>query len=347
MPPGMALRVSILDQSPVLAGASPLDAITATLDLARSADALGYHRYWLAEHHAMRGLADPVPEILLARIAAETMRIRVGTGGVLLPHYSALKVAEQFRMHEALSPGRIDLGIGRAPGGTGLVSAALASRDIAQFPRQVQDLIGFLDATIPDQHPFSRLHAMPAGPTSPEVWLLGSSDYSATLAAEMGLPFCFAHFISGEGEGVTRMYRRHFRPSAREAEPRVMLALAAVSAPTPEEAEELAKVIDLWRLRVPRGVDLPVPSSKEARDYPYSPYERDEIAFNRRRLTLGAPGAVRERIESIVAAHEADEAMIITIAPDYRSRMRSYALLADAFSLTGRACSLGQRLPAV
>jgi luciferase family oxidoreductase group 1 len=334
----MALRVSILDQSPVLAGATPQDAITATRDLAQSADALGYHRYWLAEHHAMRGLADPVPEILLARIAAETTRIRVGTGGVLLPHYSALKVAEQFRMHEALSPGRIDLGIGRAPGGTGLVSAALASRDIAQFPRQVRDLIGFLDDALPDHHPFSRLRAMPAETTSPEVWLLGSSDYSAALAAEMGLPFCFAHFISGDADEVTRMYRRHFRPSSRAAEPRVMLALAALVAPTPEEAEEQAAVIDLWRLRVPRGVDLPIPSAEEARAYPYTPYDRDEIAYNRRRLTLGTPRAVRERLESITAVHQADEVMVLTIAADYAARARSYALLADVFSLSELAC---------
>lgn len=334
----MGLPVSILDQSPVLAGASPRDAITATRDLARSGDALGYHRYWLAEHHAMRGLADPAPEILLARIAAETRRIRVGTGGVLLPHYSALKIAEQFRMHEALSPGRIDLGIGRAPGGTGLVSAALASRDIAQFPRQLHDLLGFLDDTIPDQHPFSRLRAMPSGTTSPEVWLLGSSDYSAALAAEMGLPFCFAHFISGDAAAATRSYRRGFRPSSRAGEPRVMLALSAIAAPTPEEAEELATVVDLWRLRVPRGVDLTIPSYEEARAYPYTPYDREEIAYNRRRLTVGTASFVRERLETIAGRHEADELMVLTITPDYASRARSYALLADAFSLPRLAC---------
>jgi luciferase family oxidoreductase group 1 len=329
----MALPVSILDQSPVLSGASPRDAIVATLQLARIADALGYHRYWLAEHHAMRGLGDPAPEILLARVAAETTRIRVGTGGVLLPHYSALKVAEQFRVHEALAPGRVDLGIGRAPGGTGLVSAALGSREIAQFPRQMRDLLDFLDDTVPVEHPFARLRAMPSGETSPEVWLLGSSDYSASLAAEMGLPFCFAHFISGDATQVTRMYRRHFRPSRRATGPRVMLAVAALCAPTAAEAEELAATIDLWRLRVPRGIDLPVPSLEEAQSYPYTPYDREEIAYNRRRLTLGAPSSVRERIEMLADAHLADEAMILTIAPDYAARMRSYTLLADAFAL--------------
>jgi luciferase family oxidoreductase group 1 len=329
----MALALGILDQSPVLAGAAPRDAVHETIALAREAERLGYNRYWLAEHHAMRGLADPAPEILLARIAAETSRMRVGTGGVLLPHYSALKVAEQFRMLEALAPGRIDLGIGRAPGGSQRVSMALESRDVRDFPAQVRDLCDYLDGTMPEEHPFAKLTAMPSGETSPEVWLLGSSDYSASLAAQFGLPFAFAHFISGDAEPVTRMYRRHFRPSSRLSEPRVVLCVAAIAAPTPEEAEELAATIDLWRLRIRNGVDLPVPSLDEARAYPYTPSDRDEITYNRRRLTLGAPNAVRERIETLSARHEADEAMILTITPDYASRTRSYALLADAFAL--------------
>jgi luciferase family oxidoreductase group 1 len=329
----MALTLGILDQSPVLAGAAPRDAVLETIALAREAERLGYHRYWLAEHHAMRGLADPAPEILLARVAAETSRIRVGTGGVLLPHYSALKVAEQFRMLEALTPGRIDLGIGRAPGGTQRVSMALESRDVRDFPSQVRDVCDYLDGAMPEEHPFAKLTAMPSGETSPEVWLLGSSDYSAALAAQLGLPFAFAHFISGDAEAVTRMYRRHFQPSRRLAEPRMILCVAAVAAATPEEAEELAATIDLWRLRIRHGVDLPVPSREEARAYPYTPSDREEIAYNRHRLTLGAPGAVRERIETLSARHQADEAMVLTITPDYASRTRSYALLAEAFAL--------------
>jgi luciferase family oxidoreductase group 1 len=330
----MALPVGILDQSPVLAGASPREAILATLALAREAERLGYHRYWLAEHHAMQGLGDPAPEVLLARIAAETTRMRVGTGGVLLPHYAALKVAEQFRMLEALAPGRIDLGIGRAPGGSQRVSMALESTEIQRFPRQVQDVVGFLDRTLPDDHPFAKLVAMPSGETSPEVWLLGSSDYSAALAAELGLPFAFAHFISGDAAAVTRMYRRDFRPSARCSEPRVLLAVAALAAEAPEEAEKLAATIDLWRLRIRHGVDLPVPSREEALAYPYTQYDREEIAYNRRRLALGTALGVRERIETAAAAHGADEAMVLTITPDYASRTRSYALLANAFALT-------------
>jgi luciferase family oxidoreductase group 1 len=329
----MALDLGILDQSPVLAGARPVEAVLETIALARAAERLGYRRYWLAEHHAMRGLADPAPEILLARLTAETSRMRIGTGGVLLPHYSALKVAEQFRMLDALAPGRIDLGIGRAPGGTPRVSAALESREIHLFPRQVRDVVDFLDGTVPEEHPFAKLTAMPAGETSPDVWLLGSSDYSAALAAQMGLPFAFAHFISGDAAAVTRMYRRHFRPSPRLAEPRVLLCIAAIAAETPEEAEQLAATVDLWRLRIRRGVDLPVPSRDEAHAYPYTAYDREEIAYNRQRLALGAPRAVRERIESIAHEHAADEAMILTITPDYASRARSYALLAEAFAL--------------
>ncbi|HEY0382527.1 MAG TPA: LLM class flavin-dependent oxidoreductase [Candidatus Elarobacter sp.] len=330
----MALPVGILDQSPVLAGAQPRDAILETIALARNAERLGYHRYWLAEHHAMRGLADPAPEILLARITAETTRMRIGTGGVLLPHYSALKVAEQFRLLDALAPGRIDLGIGRAPGGSQRVSMALESREIGSFPRQVQDVCGFLDGTLPESHPFAKLPAMPTGETSPEVWLLGSSDYGASLAAQLGLPFAFAHFISGDAAAVTRMYRRHFRPSARASEPRTIVCVAALAAETPEEAEQLAATIDLWRLRIRRGIDLPVPSRDEALAYPYTEYDREEIAYNRQRLALGAPGAVRERLDTLVQRHEADEAMILTITPDYASRTRSYELLANAFALT-------------
>lgn len=309
----------------------------ATIDLARQADAMGYSRYWLAEHHAMRGLADAAPEVLLARLAAETTRIRVGSGGILLPHYSPLKVAEQFRMLEALTPGRIDLGIGRAPGGTPRVSAALESRAIERFPEQVRELIDFLDGTLPADHPFATLAAMPSGQTSPEVWLLGSSEYSAALAAHLGLPFAFAHFISGDAESIVHMYRARFRPSAQAAEPRVLLAVAALAAATSAQAEELARTIDLWRLRIHGGINSTVPSLEEAHSYPYTLYEQAQIASYRRRLTFGTPVAVRERLEVVADAHQADELMIVTIAPAYAARAHSYALLADAFELDRNA----------
>jgi luciferase family oxidoreductase group 1 len=332
------LPVSILDQSPVVAGTSPRDAILETLALAGRADALGYHRYWLSEHHSVHTFANPAPEILLARVAAETTRLRVGTGGVLLPHTSALKVAEQFRIHEALEPGRIDLGIGRASGGPDLVSVALGASEEAAFQSQMRDLIDFLGASLPDGHPFASLQAMPAGPGAPEVWLLGKSEHGAVLAAEMGLPFAFAHFISGDGTEITRTYRRRFRPSRLHPEPRVMLALTAITAPDVEEAEELTTSLDLLRLQLELELYVPVPSLKEARAYPYTTRDREEIAKNRRFVTFGTPAMVRERIETVAAAHEADEAMIVTIVPDYQARIRSYELLAEAFALSVQTC---------
>ena len=222
----MTPALGMLDQSPVISGHTPAEAVAETVRLAEAAERLGYSRYWLAEHHAIAALADPCPEILAARVAAATSRIRVGTGGVLLPYYSALKIAEQFRMLEALFPGRIDLGIGRAPGGDRLTAQAVARGPYAfadDFPEQVRDLVGFLDASLPPEHPFAPVKAMPAGATSPEVWLLGSSDYSGALAADLGLRFAFAHFISARGgDAVTRAYREDFRPSARDAAPRAI-----------------------------------------------------------------------------------------------------------------------------
>ncbi|MGD0472951.1 MAG: LLM class flavin-dependent oxidoreductase [Candidatus Velthaea sp.] len=332
----MSLPLSILDQSPIVADASPGDAIAATIALARRAEQLGYRRYWLAEHHAMRGLADASPELLLARLTAETSQLRLGTGGIMLPHYSALKVAESFRMLEALAPGRIDLGVGRAPGGSGLVSAALQSRDVADFPQQIIDVIDYLNATTPARSPFATLTAMPSGRSSPDVWLLGSSDYGALLAAELGLPYTFAHFIAGDGGAVTRTYRERFKPSAQCAAPRVMLALGAIVAPTDAEAEALTWPVALWRMRLFRGRATTVPSLAETERYPWTPRERDEVETTRR-VVFGSPSTVRAKIEALVAAHAADEAMIVTIAPDYASRLRSYELLAQAFAVRERA----------
>src|SRR5574339_406993 len=236
--------LSILDQSPVISGQSPGAAIHATLELAQAADQLGYSRYWLAEHHAMKSLADPCPEILLGQIGARTRRIRIGTGGVLLPYYSALKIAEVFRMYEALFPGRVDLGIGRAPGGSLLTARAMNAEAFLgedRFPVQVQELLGYLDDALPQEYPYHTVKAMPAGTTSPEVWLLGSSDYSGALASYLGLRFAFAHFINAQGgDQVMRAYREQFRASYRERRPHAMLAVFVICAPTHEEAERLA-----------------------------------------------------------------------------------------------------------
>ncbi len=328
----MALALSILDQSPIVANATPGDAVRATLALARRADELGYNRYWLAEHHALQGLGDASPEVLLARLTGETSRIRLGTGGIMLPHYSAFKVAENFRMLEALAPGRIDLGVGRAPGGSGLVSAALESRDPALFPEQIADTLAYLAGTPPTRGAFAPLRAMPSGPTVPELWVLGSSEYGALLAARMGLPYAFAQFIGGDAPEIPRAYRARFRASATSAEPRVIVAFGALVAPSDAEAEALALPVALWRMRLYRGIHGPVPSLEEAQRYDWTPLERHEIATTRR-MAVGAPQTVRRRIESLAQEYGADEAMIVTIAPDYTSRLRSYELLAQAFAM--------------
>ena len=202
------MKLGVLDQSPILSGQTPAQAVRESIELARLADRLGYHRYWLAEHHSIAALADPCPEILLARIGAETRHMRVGTGGVLLPHYSPLKVAEIFRMLEALYPGRIDLGLGRAPGGDLRTARALREdgfADAQRFPGQLRDLVGYLADTLPPDHPYKGLRAQPAGNSLPEVWLLGSSDYSGALAARSGVRFAYAHFINPrDGDVVTQ-----------------------------------------------------------------------------------------------------------------------------------------------
>jgi luciferase family oxidoreductase group 1 len=328
----MPLPLSILDQSPVVAGATPRDAILATIELARRADELGYTRYWLAEHHATRGLADASPEVLLARLTVETARIRLGTGGIMLPQYSAFKVAETFRMLDALAPGRIDLGVGRAPGGSGLVAAALETRDPAEFPTQIVETIHYLEGTTPASSAFASLVAMPAGASAPEVWILGSSEYGALLAAAMGLPYAYAHFIGGEAPEIARAYRENFRPSARTPQPRCIVAAAAIVAPTDGEAEELALPLKLWRARTLRGHGGPIPSLAEARAYPWTALERDEVERSRR-LIAGSPATVRAGVERIVDAYGADETMVVTITSDYAARLRSYELLAQAFAL--------------
>ena len=337
----MTLRLGVLDQSPIISGYTAAEAVRETVSLAVEAEALGYSRYWLAEHHAISALADPCPEILVAAVAAATSRIRVGTGGVLLPYYSPLKTAEVFRMLEALYPGRIDLGIGRAPGGDMTTARAMSGGQYSgaeDFPAQVQDLVGFLDDTLPADHPFARVKAMPAGPTTPQVWLLGSSDYSGALAAHLGLRFGFAHFISAHGgDTVMRDFHDKFQPSARERKAASLLCSFVICADTDEEAEQLAKSIDLRRLHMALGVDAPVPTLAEASARAYSPQERAYIQQQRARLVLGSPETVKAKLLALAEQYSADELSLLTITGDYASRRRSYQLIAQAFGLADAA----------
>jgi luciferase family oxidoreductase group 1 len=333
----MHLHLSVLDQSPIISGHTPAHAVAETVKLAQAADALGYHRYWLAEHHAVAALADPCPEILLTRVASATERIRVGTGGVLLPYYSALKVAEVFRMLEALFPGRIDLGLGRAPGGDLRTAQALSSGQYTaadHFAEQVQDLVGFLDDALPADHAYAQVKAMPAGPAAPPIWLLGSSDYSGALAAALGLRFAFAHFINAQGgDLVARAYRERFRPSARETSPHAVVCCFVICAETAAEAEKLAASVDLRRLHMAQGLNTPIPTLAEAQAQTYSERELAYIRAQRARAVIGDPRQVRERLLQLRGQFDADELMLLTITGDYASRLRSYELLAREFEL--------------
>ena len=329
------MQLSVLDQSPVISGHTPAQALAETLALARRADALGYHRYWLAEHHAIAALADPCPEVLLARLGAETRRMRVGTGGVLLPYYSAFRVAETFRMLEALYPGRIDLGVGRAPGGDPRTAQAVGGGrfpDAERFPEQVWELAAHLAGTLPPEHPFRRVRVQPEVATAPEIWLLGSSDYSGALAAQLGLSFAFAHFINPRGgDRVSRLYREKFASERKDARPQVIVCTFAICAETDEEAERLAAPIDLRRLQMALNLDTPFPTAEEAARHRYSEEERRYVMDQRARAVIGGPQKCRREIEALAGRYGADEVMILTITGDYASRARSYELLIKAF----------------
>ena len=325
------MRLSILDQSPVISGLGARRAIEETLALARRADALGFHRYWLAEHHSIAALADPCPEILLARLGAETNRMRVGTGGVLLPYYSAFRVAETFRMLEALYPGRIDLGVGRAPGGTLRTAQAVgggAMPDARDFPQQVWQLREHLHGTLPDDHPFRNVRLQPEVDTAPQLWLLGSSDFSGALAAELGIPFAFAHFINPRGgDEVTRSYRKNFRG---KGEAQVIVCTFAICGESEADAERLAAPIDLRRLHMALDIDSPVPTEEETARHRYSEEEKRYVLGQRPRAVIGDAAHCRRELTEMAARYEADEVMVLTITGDYASRLRSYERLSEA-----------------
>jgi luciferase family oxidoreductase group 1 len=338
-------RLSVLDQSPIRAGGTPAQAIAETVRLAEACERLGYHRYWLAEHHASDGLAGTAPEVLIARVAAATKTMRVGSGGVMLAHYSPLKVAEAFRVLEALYPGRIDLGIGRAPGSDYRTSVALQAGPhpfgIEQFPNQVQDLLAFVSNSLPHGHPFAGIAAQPRGETAPEPWLLGSSDASAAIAAYFGTAFSFAHFITDAGgPQIMAAYREHFRPSRWRAAPEGSIGVHVVCAETEHEANRLALSRDLSRLRLEQGRMGPVPPVAEAEAYAYTADERARIAENRKRQVIGTPAQAKARLLDYGELYGVDEFVVVTICYDFAARLRSYELLAEAFALQPRsACA--------
>jgi luciferase family oxidoreductase group 1 len=335
------LRLGILDQSPIPLGSRAADALQNTVRLAQEAERLGYHRFWVSEHHATLSLAGSSPEVLIAYLAAKTTRIRVGSGGVMLPHYSAYKVAETFRVLEGLAPGRIDLGIGRAPGGMPQATWALQEgRKISfdHYPQQVDDLIGYLHDDLPPGHRFAGLRATPAVDTVPALWLLGSSDESALLAADRGAAFAFAQFINGDmetGVEAMRAYRRRFRPSRLGEAPRGLVAVFVICAPTDEEAERRAASLDLALLRLAKGRPAEgIEPVEMALSYPYDEVDRYIVQENRRRMVVGSPNRVRQRLTELAEAYGVDEVMAVTTTYSFEHRLESYRLLAEAFELT-------------
>lgn len=331
------MRLSVLDQSPIRAGCTPADALAETLELAEFCDRLGYHRYWLAEHHSTGGLAGSAPEILIGEVARRTRKLRVGSGGVMLSHYAPLKVAETFRVLEALHPGRVDCGIGRAPGSDGLTAQALAhgpgALGIERFPAQIRDLRDWLAGELPDGHPFRQVDAMPSGPTVPELWLLGSSDQSAACAAHFGCAFSFAHFINAKGgELVMEAYRRHFHASGQLDEPAGSVGVFVICADSEEEALDLRWSRDLWLLRLHSGRTAPVPTVEEARNHPYTDREMAVVMHNRGRTIAGSPEQVHERVTTLARGYGVDEVVVVTICDRFEARLRSYELLAEVFA---------------
>ena len=334
------LKLSVLDQSPIRKGGTPAEAVAETLELAQLCDRLGYHRYWLAEHHSSQALAGSTPEVLITRVAGLTERMKIGSGGVMLPHYSSFKVAENFRMLETLFPGRIDVGIGRAPGSDQRTMRILADgkpnwSSADNYPLQVRDLVAWLHDALPDKHTGHGVVAQPVGTSAPDVWLLGSSDDSAALAAHFGLPFCFAHFINPDGgDDVTRSYIEHFKPSSLHPAPQAMMAMGVMCAETDEEADLLSKSRELWAMRLRTiGEPGPFPPVEEALAAEKDPRIKAYMAAMRRRGVTGSPKTVRAGIEEIARRYQVDEIMLVTIAFDFEKRKRSYELLAEAFGL--------------
>ena len=342
------MRVSVLDQSPISEGMTGSQALHNTIDLARLADRLGYHRYWVAEHHGGVMLAGPSPEALIGPIASATSGIRVGSGGVMLPHYSPFKVAETFSLLAGLFPGRIDLGVGRAPGTDGLTTYAL-QRDRRQaspddFPDQLAELLAYFSGTLPANHPFARLQPfLPGRPEVPEPWLLGSSPQSALWAGELGLPYAFADFINQDGAGIAASYRRRFaadHPGVGDRAPRTAVAVWAVCAETDEEARHLASSRRMTMRLLRAGQLGAVPSPEKATAWLRSQGLPDTGAASGRRTVVGSPQTVREGLLQAAEDYLAEEVIVVTICFDHEARRRSYELVAEVMELEPRDIDL-------
>lgn len=328
-------KLSVLDQSPVKNGSNAADALQETIELARLCDQLGYHRYWVAEHHASDALAGCSPEVLLGRLGAETKQIRIGSGGVMLPYYSPYKVAENFKILQTLYPGRVDLGVGRAPGTDPFTAAAIryGSRLGAEhFPNMVVDLQALLNDSDPRTPGMEKARAFPKVIVAPELWMLGSSEDSAMLAALTGLPYNFAYFINPNIRAdIFDIYRERFAPGPNLQAPWTCLTLFTICADTEQEAMRLSRSRDLWYVRLLQGNPGPFPTVQEAMDYPYSAAELRALEDNRGKRAVGTAEQVKEKLLALAQQFQIDEIMLVTITHDPQVRRRSYQLLADVW----------------
>ena len=336
------LRIGVVDQAPIHDGKPPAQGPIDSLNLAKACESFGYSRYWIAEHHSTPGYSSPCPEILIGQIAAETRRIRVGSGGVMLTHYSPFKVAETFRMLHTFHPGRIDLGVGRAPGGDQGATMALSFPrqpvDPQAYPRQVYDMIGHLHNDLPEGHPFREVRTVPEGPEAPEVWMLGSSGGSAEVAGQLGSGFVLALFIGTHDRSpdILETYRKAFQPSPAWREPHAMVAVAAICAETEAEALRIAHTRSVWiHKALDQGVIVPLPSPDEALDQIAQMSDAQRTRYQKvlDNTVIGTPQQCREQIEQIAADYAVDEVLAVAVTYHYQDRLNSYRLLAEAFEL--------------
>ncbi|OMP67409.1 LLM class flavin-dependent oxidoreductase [Domibacillus epiphyticus] len=327
------MKINILDQSPISEGKTAEESLMETVELAQFAEKLGYGRFWVSEHHDSTTLSGSSPEVLISYLAAKTNTMRIGSGGVMLTHYSAYKVAENFRLLSGLAPGRIDLGIGRAPGGMPRASFALSEgrkREVERFPEQIDDLLSFLhDRPVP--HIYNGVRATPIVQIPPELWLLGSNLSSAVLAAEKGLPYTFARFINGEGgPDLLKAYRQRFQPSVHLDKPKSMVAVFIICSETDEEADYLAGSLDLSLMMAAQGMKSNgTPSPEKAAAYSYNKYEQVHVEENRKRMIAGGPETVQSELIRLKGEYKTDEIMAVTIMYDFEKKKRSFELLAE------------------
>ena len=327
------MKLSVLDQAPISNGDSAETTLQHTLELAKWTESLGYHRYWVAEHHNTSGLASSSPEIMMTRIASVTEKIRVGSGGILLPQYSPYKIAENAKTLEAFFPNRIDIGVGRSPGGSPLTRSALTDnqhRSLSEFPRQLADLQGFLYHSLPRDHEFRLVKAGPRTEQVPPLWVLGLSERGAKDAAQLGLGYVFGHFINPDhGVAALKAYRENFVSSEHMEFPQSFVSIFVLCAETEEEAEALALSQDNWLLNVGKGLGTKVPSIEQVRNRTFSKQDLNMIKKNRQRTVIGTPEMVKERLMQLQQLYQTDEFMVITNIYDFEAKKKSYQLLAE------------------